>query len=198
MKQLLRTKAAGAYIGVSSQTMRKYANNGRVPYVTVGGQMRFDTTDLDFFLIGSKPRVEAHYVRVSGSTGQETSIGAQKQMLSDAALGEVYKTYVDKGSGLNTKRPRLQQMLRDAATGKFNVVVVTHQDRLTRFGFDYLQDLLHCYGVSVEVLDTTTKNDTEELLDDFMSLVASFSGRMYGMRSREHKKALLDKASINV
>ena len=199
--KLLRNQEAAEYLGVNPETLRRYAKAGRIKYYTLGRERKFSTTDLDN-LIGRKrsekqrERVEALYVRVSGSTGQETSIAAQKKLLSESATGVVFRTYSDKGSGLSTKRRGFNRMLADAKEGKFTVVRITHPDRLTRFGYEYVEQLLAAYNVSIEVLPSTNtaKTDTEELLEDFMALVSSFSGRIYGMRSVAHKKLLLHQA----
>jgi putative resolvase len=64
------------------------------------------------------------------------------------------------------------------------------EDRLTRFGQDYVQTLIACFGVTLTVLDPGAERTPEqELIDDLLSLIASFSGRLYGMRS--HKQQAL-------
>ena len=89
----------------------------------------------------------------------------------------------------------MNALLDDAAERKFTVVRVTHKDRLARFGVAYLERCLALSGVSVEVLHE--KGDSslqEELMGDFMSLVASFAGRFYNMRSRTNQSKLLQNA----
>lgn len=200
--KLLRVKEAAQYCSVHPATLRRWVKAGKIPYTTVGREKRLNIQDLDTFM-GIEPKtikqVEAHYVRVNATPGQETSITGQIDLLDQKSEYPVFKTYVDKGSGLNEKRPRFVQMLKDAKDGKFTVLRITHPDRLTRFGYCNLVELLKCYGVEVVTLDdTSTKSGQEELLEDFMSLVASFSGRMYGMRSREHKHKLLKQAGADV
>ena len=198
--KLLRTSEAANYINVHPATLRRWSKEGKITTHMFGRERRFYQSDLLGVVgidVGNQPpeRVEAFYVRVSGSTGQETSIVAQKEMHTSTATGTLYKVYQDKGSGLSTKRKSLHRMLTDAKDAKFTVLRITHPDRLTRFGFEYIEQLLEAYGVSVEVLTgpTVPKTDTEELVDDFMALVSSFAGRVYGMGSREHRKMLLDK-----
>ena len=72
---------------------------------------------------------------------------------------------------------------------------MTHKDRLARFGVAWLEQLLNAHGVALEVLDDArTKSPHEELLADFMSLVASFSGRLYRLRGHADQRKLLTQA----
>ena len=70
-------------------------------------------------------------------------------------------------------------------------VYVTYNDRLTRFGFHYLETVFGLKGVNIVVLNNPMgeKNVEKELVDDMMSLIASFSGKLYGLRSGKNRKA---------
>jgi putative resolvase len=104
--------------------------------------------------------------------------------------------FKDRASGLRESRVGLDRMLKAAAAGEFTVVRVTHEDRLARFGVSWLRQLLAVHGVDVEVLHPKgSAGGTEELLADFMALVSTFAGRMYGIRSREACRRLLDQAA---
>ncbi len=116
-------------------------------------------------------------MRVSGTTGQESSLVAQEEQLRASAIAEVVTVFKDKASGLRENRPGLNRLLKAAASGDFTVVRVTHQDRLARFGRAWLTALLARDGVTVEVLHPKGSAGGE-LLADFMSLVATFAGRM--------------------
>jgi excisionase family DNA binding protein len=199
---LLRLGPAAEYIGVHPVTLRRWADEGRVAVRWVGRERRFDSAVLDA-LIGhvdqQRPRREALYVRVSGTTGQESSLVGQEQQLRASATAEVVAVFRDKTSGLRESRPGLNRLLRDAAAGDFTVVRVTHQDRLARFGSAWLIALLARDGVTVEVLHPKgSAGGIDELLSDFMSLLAVFAGRMYGIRSREAKRRLLAAAGKDV
>jgi predicted site-specific integrase-resolvase len=164
--------------------------------VWVGRERRFDTTDLDGFLgveVAQRSRREALYVRVSGTSGQESSLVAQETELRATAAGEVVRMFKDRASGLRENRPGLSRLVVvAAANGEFTVVRVTHEDRLGRFGVAWLGALLARDGVTVEVLHPQgSAGGVEELLADFMSLVSTFAGRMYGLRSREARRRLL-------
>ncbi|WP_201749474.1 IS607 family transposase [Micromonospora sicca] len=199
---LLRLGPAPEYVGVHPVTLRRWADEGRVAVTWVGRERRFDSSLLDVFvgrIEAVRPRREALYVRVSGSTGQESSLVAQEAELRATAASEVVAVFKDRASGLRENRPGLARLLKAAAAGEFTVVRVTHSDRLARFGGAWLTALLARDGVSVEVLHAKgSAGGVEELLDDFMSLVATFAGRMYGIRSREARRRLLAAAGGDV
>lgn len=194
---MLRLGAAAKQLGVHPGTLRLWTDEGKVPFVRVGKERRFVQADLDAFLGRAAPtreRREALYVRVWGATGQdqESSLQAQEQELRATATAAVVGVFRDRASGLRERRPGLDRLLAAAADGRFTVVRVTHGDRLARFGVRFIQQLLARDGIEVEVLHPKgSAGGMEELLEDFMSLVATFAGRLYGIRSREARKRLL-------
>ena len=195
----VRVGVAAKRLGVHADTIRRWGDEGRFPSVRVAGQRRFLLSDLDAFAAGGVPdpdhRREALYLRVSSTSGQETSLVAQEAELRTTATGDVVEVQRDTASGLRENRPGLARLLAHAAQGKFDVVRVTHEDRLARFGAAWIIALLDRDGVSVEILHSKgSAGGMDELLADFMSLVASFAGRMYGIRGREAKARLLASA----
>ena len=127
----MRSGEAAAYLNMSVVGVRKAASAGRLPSRRTGsGQRVFDRADLDVYLGRPTPesvradRAEALYCRVSGSTGQESTLADQEKMLRESATGTVYRVYKDRGSGLRETRTGLNRMLDDAAKGHFTVVRV--------------------------------------------------------------------------
>lgn len=199
---------AARMVGVTAGTIRSWANTGRLPVTRVGPRKdrRVRVSDLETLcgVPAPVPPVRAPsvrrvglYVRVSGSSGQETSLAAQENELrsvvqtqySDNVSVTVYR---DKRSGLAASRPGLNRLLVAAKAGLLDVVYVTHEDRLARFGVVWLQDLLAAYGVELVVLHRVPAvSGSDELVADFVSLVACFSGRIYGCRSAAARKRLL-------
>lgn len=94
------------------------------------------------------------------------------------------------GSGLNDKRRKIQELIGMVLDGKVNRVFVTYRDRLTRFGFHYLESMFAHQGVQIIVVrdKERKKSVNEELVEDMMSLIASFSGKLYGLRSGKNNK----------
>lgn len=191
---------AAKRLGIHPMTLRQWAIDEKIPYTWVGRERRFSSVDIENMKRGGidRPRLELLYVRVSGSTGQETSLTAQEEELRSTATGKVVKVVKDRGSGLKENRPGLGRVLAMVSDGSVTVVRVTHEDRLARFGVGWITQLFAVYGVTLEVLHPKKSGGGEELLEDFMSLVTTFAGRLYGMRSAESRRRLLAEAGERV
>ena len=95
----------------------------------------------------------------------------------------------DIGSGLKAGRRQLQRLLKMVCEDRVAEIAITHEDRLTRFGQEFLETLFSCFGVTLTVLDPgLEKTPEQELTADLLALIASFSGRLYGMRSHKQKE----------
>jgi putative resolvase len=92
-------------------------------------------------------------------------------------------------SGVNDSRPKLLSLLKDTSITR---IVVEHKDRLTRFGFHYLETLLETQGRTIEVVNLA-ENDHEDLMADLTAILYSFTARMYGQRRAKHKTDLIVK-----
>ncbi|WP_181646975.1 IS607 family transposase [Streptomyces sp. WAC00263] len=194
--ELLRMSKAAKRLGIHPMTLRQWAVDGKIPFIWVGRERRFSSVDVENMKRGSnsatsRPRREVLYVRVSGSSGQESSLAAQEGELRATSTGEIVKVVKDRGSGLRENRPGLNRVLTMVSDGSVTVVRVTHEDRLARFGVGWLKRLFSVYGVTFEVLHPKKSGGRDELLEDFVSLVTTFAGRLYGMRSAESRKRLL-------
>lgn len=201
--EYIRISQAAKMLKVTPQTIRKYAKQGKIASTkTPGGQTLYSLASIQSYL----PRTEtqltqnqqrtAHYAR--SNDGNQKKINTQLEQL-EKSYGKPYKTYTDKASGLNENRPGLKRLLKDAQEGKINKVIITQKDRLTRFGYSYIEQLLQSYGVEIVIaFDKEDKSLQEELMQDFMSLIASFSGKFYRLRGYEQQKQLLRDAEDKI
>jgi len=136
----------------------------------------------------SSPLVEqkvAIYTRVSAAENKN-NLEAQAGRLLDycAAKGwRVNQVVKEIGSGVNDTRPKLMKLLTDPA---ITLIVVEHKDRLTRFGFNYIEQLLAMQGRRIEVINQA-ENGKEDLVQDFVSIITSFCARLYGQRRSKRK-----------
>lgn len=137
--------------------------------------------------VGS-PSGVALYARVS-SADQKDDLQRQVERLQTYVIAKGWK--VDKvvteiASGLNDQRPNLTSLLLDKTIG---VIVVEHRERLTRFGFHYIENLLQMQGRKVEVVfPNETKDD---LVQDFIAVITSMCARIYGRRGNKRRSERL-------
>ncbi len=125
------------------------------------------------------------YARVSSAEQRET-LDRQAERLSHYCRMRGYQVaqvVKEIASGVNDSRPKLLALLKDASITLF---VIEHKDRLTRFGFRYIETLLELQGRKIEVVNLV-ENDKEELLHDLARIVYSFCARLYGQRHAKRK-----------
>lgn len=182
-------------LGVHRQTVKNWCRDGELNFTrTPGGHRRIPHREL-LRLSGDTQQTDkvAIYGRVSGhAQKQDGDLDRQIESLAEYAHDHgwsIENKYSDVGSGLNENRRGLNKLLDEAENADYGRVLVTYQDRLTRFGFSYLERLLDQYGVEITVInEETDKTAHEELVDDLLQLVASFAGKLYGMRSSKRKR----------
>lgn len=127
----------------------------------------------------------AIYARVS-SAEHKANLERQAERLvqyCEARGYQVAQIVKEVASGVNDSRPKLLSLLKDT---KMTRIVVEHRDRLTRFGFHYLEALLEAQGRTIEVVNVA-ENDKEDLIADFVAIVYSFTARLYGQRRAKRK-----------
>ena len=190
----MRVGAAAHELGLHPMTVRRWIKAGRIQVVQMGREMRVPRTEIERMVGTIDGRLLVLYGRVSGH-GQKDDLDTQLQRLQAWAATERrgVETLVlsDIGSGLKASRRQLQRLLKLVCEDKVGEVAITYEDRLTRFGQEYLETLFACFGVTLTVLEPgEEKTEDAELTDDLLALIASFSGRLYGMRSHKQKELL--------
>jgi predicted site-specific integrase-resolvase len=160
-------------IGVSYQTAWNHYRAGLIPNAKKlpSGIIIIDEEK------NNLPERTAVYARVSSSENKANLLSQSKRVQNFCATkGWVVSVVVEEcGSGLNDDRKKLRKLVSNKSVTR---IVVEHKDRLTRFGFNYIQDLWHGEIVIInEVVE-----DESDLMQDFVSLVTSFTARLYGRR----------------
>lgn len=133
------------------------------------------------------------YARVSSNEQRSTTLESQAERLTDYCMANgwtVSKIVKEVGSGLNDRRPKLESLLMDPTVKR---IVVEHRDRLTRYGFHYLELMANELGFEIIVANETLDNDKNDLMADFTAIITSFCSRLYAQRQlKNKKKAMLD------
>jgi putative resolvase len=132
------------------------------------------------------------YARVS-SGSQRDDLERQVRALEEWARSNnivEYEVLTDIGSGLNDDRRGFKKILKLATERRISKVVIAYPDRLTRFGFKTIGELLRPFGVEVVVLNHEDKDPREELVEDLTTIISHFAGKLYGMGSRKYEKVV--------
>jgi putative resolvase len=156
-----------------------------------------DSSDLDKNITGVTPKKEyiVTYARVSSSENK-TNIMKQSERLKDfcSAKGWTIQESVEEvGSGINDNRKKLLKIFKEEKATK---IIVEHKDRLTRFGFNYIQELCNKFDCEIIILNETESRQ-ENLIEDFVSIITSFCAKIYGQRRSKRKTEKLIKELEN-
>lgn len=200
MDKLVSISQASEMLGVSQKILRIWDKAGKVePVRTAGGHRRYRLKDIEALQgiahdeAAPKEDRVALYARVSShEQKQKGDLDRQKTRITEYAVKKGYKIahiLEDVGSGMSSNRARLKRLF-DLVTGhEITKVVVEHKDRLTRFNFGVYEQFFASHGVSIEwAEDAQSKTYEQELVDDMISLMSSFSSKIYGKRSAENRK----------
>ena len=124
----------------------------------------FKSHEIQSKLIKVPDKINILYCRVS-SAKQKHDLQRQIEVFQKAHTD--YHVDSDVCLGINFKRYKLRSLLDKFYQGLVNLVVIMHQDRLARFGFDLLVILFQKLGVKTRgsqfVLTSTSKNQKQEL-----------------------------------
>jgi putative resolvase len=168
--------------GISYSTALRWWHQGMIRgYQAPSGTIIVETETISH---GREERV-AIYARVSSAKHKE-NLERQVERLVQYCTARGYQVaqiVKEIASGVHDSRPKLLALLKDPQTTR---IVVEHQDRLTRFGFRYLETLLEIQGRTIEVVNVA-ENDKEDLIADLGAIVYSFTARLYGQRRAKRK-----------
>lgn len=125
------------------------------------------------------------YCRVS-SQGQKTDLLSQRNAMEQFCLsaGIAVDQWIDEiGGGLNFKRPKFLNLMRSVRMGETTKIIIAHKDRLARFGFDFISEFASWYGCEIVVANQESLSPQQEMVEDLMAIIHSFSYRLYGLRT---------------
>jgi len=193
MEKFVGGKKACEILGVSTQTLYNWDKSGKIETIrTAGGHRKYN---VEKYLSGQgkEPREESLikltnnkklnicYVRVS-TVGQKDDLKRQKEYMIKKY--PKYEIIEDIGSGINFNRRGLRRIIKLAISGHINKLVVAYKDRLTRFGFDLIEDLIKEYSDGVILVDNERKEKEpkEELVEDVLQILNVYTAKLNGLR----------------
>lgn len=176
-------------MGVRYETAWRWFRDGKIQGRRVGLRTIIITEGQEPPTMMALQRV-AIYARVSSAENKSNLDGQAERLAAYcAARGyQVAKVVKEVGSGVNDARPKLLTLLEEES---ISLIVVEHKDRLTRFGYRYLDTLLKTQGRAIEVANQAENGAedllTEDLLADLTAIVYAFCARLYGQRRARRK-----------
>jgi len=194
MSKYVRPSKIQEEFAVSSSTLRRWAVSGKIRTIQLPGRGdRLYDYNQFLQLVGAPiPKEPTHtrkrycYARVS-SSHQKADLGRQVEYLHQQYPDT--KIIKDIGSGINWGRKGIRTLLDQVVQGDVYEIVVTHKDRLCRFGYDLLQWMFQKFDCKIVVLDKVTNTTPEvELSQDLLSVVNYFTAKNNGMRSAQNRK----------
>jgi putative resolvase len=199
MEKLYSLKDAKQLLGVKTRTIQQWDRDGKLKVIrTLGGRRRIPESEilkLQGESIPDKITKIVGYARVS-SESQKDDLIRQIEIIKAKGIKDEDILH-DIGSGLNEKRRNFKKLLKMVMNRQVSKIIITYPDRLTRFGFDTLTDYFSYFGVNVEIINENVyKSPQEELVQDLITLVAHFSGKLYGMRSHKQKEVVKNVKNI--
>ena len=208
-ERLLTIGQVSDRFGLSIEALRKWDDSGKLKALrTPGGHRRYRAADVQSFLgldveedISGMPvavyiRVSSHDQKKAGDLDRQKGRVLHHCVENGYAVGFVFE---EVGSGISSKRAKLKRLFRLASEKKISRIVIEHKDRLTRFLFDIFVVFFETYGVKIEwVEDTLPKSYEAELVEDILTLMSSFSAKIYGKRSARNRKKKTSKEKIDV
>lgn len=203
---LLTISQASKLLHVSQRTLRNWEKDGKISSIkTVGGHRRYFMTELNKFLdlkeeernhielpIATYSRVSSHEQKTKGD------LDRQSQRLSEYCAKRKYMVehiIKDVGSGLSDSRSGFIKLSKLVTEKKISKIIIEHKDRLTRFQFGFIERMFNSYDVDIICVEKNDISEEEELVNDIMMLMASFSGKLYGKRSAKRRKNKKDGGS---
>ena len=204
MNNLLTIKEASEYLHVHTDTMRRWDNDGTLKALkTDGGHRRYRKEDLDKYLglkiekekvnetiVATYSRVSSHEQKAKGDLDRQSSRLSEYCAKKKLNVEHIIK---DVGSGLSDTRKGFLKLTKLVINKKINKIIIEHKDRLTRFQFNFIEMMYKSYGVEIVCVEKPKVSEEEELVNDLMMLIASFSGKLYGRRSAKRRKEKINK-----
>lgn len=194
MDKLITISEAAERLGISPTTLRRWEASGKlIPERTQGNQRRYRLSQIEPAThLRKQDRKTLAYARVS-SHDQKDDLEWQKRVLElyCAQQDWTFELISDLGSGVNYYKKGLKRLLNEILAGNVGRLVITHKDRLLRFGAELVFSI--CEAKQVEVVIVNKGEDTtfeEDLATDVLEIITVFSARLYGSRSRKNKKLL--------
>ena len=181
-------------VNISISTLRRWDASGELTAKRRSSGHRFyDESHVRqaLCLTPEEMRKTVVYCRVS-SAGQKDDLKSQVEAMEKYCLsaGVAVDDWVQEvGGGMNFERKKFLELIDGIVKGEIKHLLIAHKDRLVRFGFDLIFHLAKKNGCKIEVVNQESLSPQQEMVEDLLSIVHTFSCRLYGMRKYKKETA---------
>lgn len=178
-------------IGRSATTIRRWEREGKLIAKRLpSGHRFFDESDVRLMLGGApEKRLTIVYCRVS-SAQQKEDLASQVLAMQSFCLASgvaVDEWVKEVGSGMNFRRKQFISLVDRIQRGEISKILVAHKDRLMRFGFELFEHIAVENGCEIVVVNQDSLSPQQEIVEDLMSIVHTFSSRLEGIKKYEQQ-----------
>ena len=178
------------HYGVSNSTLQRWANEGKIKTLRTDGNHRLYERDSVAKLFGNvsekKERRRVCYARVSSAKQSEDLERQVQDLQKEYPDHELIK---DIGSGVNFSRKGFKALVESIVSGDIEELVISHRDRLTRFGYELVEQLCKKFDCAIVVQFKDERHSPEqELADDLLAITTVFVANHNGLRAGEKKR----------
>ena len=204
IKEYYKTGELAKMIGKQTRTVQSYCTRGEINSIIIPSGKRIISKDEVIkylkktnLLYEDDNKIDLIYARVS--TNKQKNRGDLDRQIEYITKEIITKNpknlkiFSEVGSSLNDNRKELKKLLDMVMNNEIDRIFILYKDRLTRFGFNYLEQICNKFGTEIIVIseEIQEKSIQEELAEDIISIIHSFSGKLYGIRNKIKEK--LDK-----
>ncbi|SRR5579883_2603336 len=186
---------AAAELGVSRDTLRRWEAAGKIEVErTPSGHRRYDLVQLRGLAPAKSEaqRITIAYARVSHQN-QKSELKNQIHLMKTFCEDNGWKVDViqDIGSGVNYRKSGLRELIRRICQGDVGRLVMTHRDRLMRFGIELVFSLCEHFGTEIVIINASSLTEFEdEIAEDILEIITIFSARLYGSRNDKNRDVI--------
>jgi len=182
---VLKPKEVCQELGKSYRTLQSYVKEGYIKPVVQSGKWRFREEDVEKLMGIVKRKKVVLYARVSNK--RKDDLVDQVKYLEEN-VKDYDQVITDVGSSLNMRRRGFVKLLRMNLNNEVSKVIMAYPDILVRFGFEIVEEVCKAHDCELVVLNGEDKTPEQELIEDLISILVSFSEKLQGVGSHEYEK----------
>lgn len=198
-KDYLSGKEVKDIFNITDPTLYQWRKKNKLEFIKISDRKFLYKTSSILKLLNKEDEIKKEttkkyviYTRVS-NTKQKGDLLKQQQIITDFinSKGIIPDLILSEiASGMNENRAEFNKLVDMVINNEVDTVFITYKDRLTRFGFEYFENLFKKFNTKIVVLNNTINQESfeKELTGDLVSIIHHFSMKMYSNRRKQLKE----------